>query len=402
MKKTTKLPKGFRLAGVKAGIKYKKRFDLALIQSRLDCVAAGVWTQNQIKAACIPYNQERINNGIRAVLVNAGCANACTGEEGAKNCLSLSAELARLLRVDSSQVLLSSTGVIGEQLPTHRILSSLPRLTSHLSGGGRGLDSIKRASRAILTTDTYEKTYGLELDCGGRVWGMAKGSGMIHPNMATMLGFVLSDVAISRELLQEALGAAVNESFNQISVDGDTSTNDMVLLLANGEAGGKPIDSRGAAFESFKDALTRVCIKLAKQIARDGEGASRLLEIEVRGARSEAAARALSRAVASSNLVKTAVFGGDANWGRIVCALGYSGAAFCANALSIDLCSKAGILRLVDGGLGVRFRESVARRIFLESKVEIVIDLHDGAYAAKAWGCDMGYDYIKINADYRS
>lgn len=405
--KTPTLPLGFKLSGIKANIKYKNRFDLALIYSKSECVAAGVWTKNKIQAACISYNKAIIDNYINAIMINSGYANACTGLQGDKNCIVCAKALSENLGIDSTNILLASTGVIGQQLPMDRILKAIPKLVSNKKASK---DSIKQASRAIMTTDTYPKTFGVkfQLDCESglkakaRIWGMAKGSGMIHPNMGTMLGFIITDVAIEKALLQEALSDVVNESFNQISVDGDTSTNDMAIVLSNGKAGNTLISAKGRDYETFKSALKQVCINLAKKIARDGEGATHLLEVVVKGAKDRIQARALSKAIIGSNLVKTAIFGKDANWGRIICAMGYSNSEFEAGKLDLSFESKKGSVDIVRQGVGLNFSESKARSVLSAQKVRIIVNLNDGKDEARAWGCDLSYDYIKINADYRS
>lgn len=419
VKQTKKLPKGFQLAGVKANIKYKNRLDLALIYSSSACKSAGVWTQNSIQAACITYNKANIQNDIHACLINAGCANACTGKKGEENCMITAQGLAKLLNLESKHILLAQTGVIGTQLPVSKILKSLPKL---LNRKNNNKDSIKFASQAIMTTDTFAKTYGVvcklsknkKIDSNNkanniksvknefRIWGMAKGSGMIHPNMATMLGFILTDVAISKALLQEALSEITRQTFNQISVDGDTSTNDMVIVLANGEAKNKEITSKNTDYELFKFGLKKVCTKLAKKIASDGEGATHLLEVKIKNAKSLEQAQKLSKSIIGSNLVKTAIFGRDANWGRIICAMGYSDTEFSAGKFNLMFASKNGKISIVKNGVGLIFDEGRAKNILSADTIRIIVDLQDGNYSAKAWGCDLSYDYIKINADYRS
>ncbi|RDU66549.1 bifunctional ornithine acetyltransferase/N-acetylglutamate synthase [Helicobacter didelphidarum] len=462
IRKTSKLPRGFKLSGIKANIKYKNRFDLALIYSKVPATGAGVWTKNSMQAACILYNKATIKNKIHAVMINSGYANACTSIQGDKNCILCAKSLGDGLLVPSESILLASTGVIGEQLPMERILKGIPKL---IHNRNNAKDSIKQASKAIMTTDTYPKTYGVKFwlesadilenlsnnknpkpqdtknenittkthkdslqentrddtesskdsqkekvvkskkdsqKINARIWGMAKGSGMIHPNMATMLGFILTDVAITQNLLQEALSEIVQQSFNQISVDGDTSTNDMVIILANGKAGNKEITQKNKDYETFRDSLKLVCVNLAKKIARDGEGATHLLEVVVKNAKTLEQAQRLSKAVIGSNLVKTAIFGKDANWGRIICAMGYSEAEFDSKKLDLYFESKKGKIKIVHDGIGLKFNENKARTILGADKVRIVINLNDGIQNAKAWGCDLSYGYIKINADYRS
>ncbi|EMZ39307.1 bifunctional ornithine acetyltransferase/N-acetylglutamate synthase [Helicobacter bilis] len=469
-KRSTKLPKGFKLSGVKANIKYKNRLDLALIYSQEPCQSAGVWTKNSVQAACITHNKAKIQNHIHAVMINSGCANACTGKQGEENCDKSAEALAKVLRIDSKHILLASTGVIGAQLPMPRILKAIPKLVAQKNSNK---DSIKLASKAIMTTDTFPKTFGItcklqspnDLDSKNtesgkekaarnektsdsknivinteskenakdsisienkldsktqeketcnekaktekknnkfRIFGMAKGSGMIHPNMATMLGFILTDIAISKELLQEALSEINTQTFNQISVDGDTSTNDMVVVLANGAAKNEIISSKSTDYEIFKKALKKVCVNLAKQIAKDGEGATHLLEVSIKNAQSLQQAQTLSKAIIGSNLVKTAIFGKDANWGRIICAMGYSNASFDASKFNLIFASKKGKIIIVKDGVGTAFNENKAKSILSADVVRILIDLQDGTHSAKAWGCDLSYDYIKINADYRS
>ncbi len=407
-----KLPKEFKLSGIKSNIKYKNRFDLALIYSKEACEFAGVWTQNKIQAACIKYNKNNAKNKIQAIMINSGYANACTGQQGDNDCKECADNLAKILKIDSKNILLASTGVIGQRLPMDRIIKAIPKLVNSKDSTK---DSMKNASKAIMTTDTFRKVCGVKFILPTqdkeksnktknytRIWGMAKGSGMIHPNMATMLGFILTDALIDRDLLQEALSEIVKETFNQISVDGDTSTNDMVVVLANGESKNIKIDTKNKDYELFKDGLRQVCIRLAKQIARDGEGATHLLEVEVKQARTLQQAQKLSKAIIGSNLVKTAIFGKDANWGRIICAMGYSDTEFDITKLNLSFESKNGKVIIAKNGVGVKFNENKAKNILSAEKIKILIDLKDGEYNAKAWGCDLSYDYIKINADYRS
>ncbi len=406
---STKLPSGFEISGIKAGIKYKNRLDLALIYSKHPCEYVGVWTQNKIQAACIKHNKSNYDNKIHAIMINSGYANACTGKDGDKDCALCADRLSKSLNIDSNAILLSSTGVIGQRLPMDRITKAIPKLVSSKSNTK---DSMKNASKAIMTTDTFRKVCGVKFNLTSkdsdesqsivRIWGMAKGSGMIHPNMATMLGFILTDVAISKSLLQESLSDIVKETFNQISVDGDTSTNDMVIVLANARANNKIIDTKNKDYEIFKEALKKVCLRLAKQIARDGEGATHLLEVQVKNAKTLEQAQKLSKSIIGSNLVKTAFFGKDANWGRIICAMGYSDADF--DTTKLDLCfeSKKGRVVVVKNGVGVKFNENKAKNILRADKIRIDINLKEGECSAKAWGCDLSYDYVKINADYRS
>lgn len=401
MKKIEQLPLGFGLSGVKAGIKYKDRYDLALVYSNTPCRASGVWTKNAMSAACISYNKNHIDNEIHAIMINSGCANACTGDIGYDNCIICAKELANKLSIQSTQILLASTGVIGTQLPMDRISKGINKLSKNI---GSNKKHIKKASKAILTTDTCTKIYGVEIKIGnhiGKIFGIAKGSGMIHPNMATMLGFIMTDIDICQNLLQEALKSCVDDSFNQISVDGDTSTNDMVIALSNGNLNNKKIVEKDESFLLFKTALNKVCTKLAKKIARDGEGANTLIQAHIKGAESKDSARKFSKSIISSNLVKAAIFGKDANWGRIICAMGYSGEFDFSN-IDLHIESKHGKVDIIKNGVALEFDNGVAAKILNCDKVNITVDLKNGEFEARAWGCDLSYDYVKINADYRS
>ncbi|MEW6182422.1 MAG: bifunctional glutamate N-acetyltransferase/amino-acid acetyltransferase ArgJ [Bacillota bacterium] len=389
------LPAGFMASGVASGIKKAKK-DLALLVSTVPAAAAGVFTTNRVKAAPLLITAERLQSGqAQAVIVNSGNANACTGPDGFADATAMARSTAAALRLPEELVLVGSTGVIGQRLPVEKIKAALPAAVKALGPSGRA------AAEAILTTDTVVKEAAVRFTIGGRrctVSGMAKGSGMIHPNMATLLAFLTSDVAVEAELLPQALKAAVDASFNMITVDGDSSTNDMVLALANGQAGNKVIDGPGEDYEVFLAALTAVSIELAKKIARDGEGASRLIEVRVKGARTPGDARTTARSIAASNLVKAAVFGRDANWGRILCAAGYSGADF--NPATVDIF--LGEEQVAANGAGLVFSEESAMKELEKDPVIITVDLKDGDGAATAWGCDLTYDYVKINASYRS
>jgi len=390
------LPKGFLASGVAAGIKKVKR-DLALIYSEVPAAAAGVFTTNRVKAAPLLVTAARLARGVaQAVVVNSGNANACTGEEGYADALAMARLAATVMKLPEELVLVSSTGVIGQRLPLEKIAAALPAAVAALDVTGHAA-----AAEAILTTDTVTKEAAVRFSVGGctcAVGGMAKGSGMIHPNMATMLAFITTDVAIEAALLRRALKEAVDASFNMITVDGDTSTNDMVVVLANGMAGNPKLTAAGPAYADFVAALTAVCTELAKKIARDGEGATRLIEVRVTGAKTLADARLAARAIAGSNLVKTAVFGRDANWGRILCAAGYSGAAFDPAKVAIFI----GAEQVAAGGAGLPFSEARASRELAQDPVVITVDFNEGAAAAVAWGCDLTYDYVRINASYRT
>jgi glutamate N-acetyltransferase/amino-acid N-acetyltransferase len=381
---------------VSAGIKNGKK-DVAVIFSDREAAAAGVFTTNRVKAAPVQLTMRHIESGrARAVVVNSGNANACNGPRGLEDARAMAARAGELLGVPAQQVLVGSTGVIGQPLPMDKVLPGIERAVAELSREG-GLD----AAEAIMTTDTFAKEAAVTLELGGReavVGGMAKGSGMIHPNMATMLGFITTDAAIAPGWLGKALLQAVERTFNMITVDGDTSTNDMVVALANGAAGNRVIDGEGPDFTAFCAALEEVCRNLAVAIARDGEGATKLLEVRVRGARTERDARTAARAVAASNLVKSAVFGEDANWGRVLCAVGYSGADFNPDAVDVFI----GDEKVAENGAALPFSEERAARALAGKHVVITIDMKTGDAGATAWGCDLTYDYVRINGSYRT
>lgn len=372
------------------------RPDLALIYSELPATVAGTFTTNRVKAAPVLLSQKRVACGrARAIICNSGNANACTGPQGWEDCAAMARDMARILGIPEEEVLVASTGVIGVPLPMARIEQGYQALVESLSRRGGSV-----AARAIMTTDTRSKEAAVSFTVGDKtavVGGMAKGSGMIHPNMATMLAFLTTDVAVDAVLLQEILSSVVAATFNMITVDGDTSTNDMVLLLANGASGVK-IERGREVVAQFHTALQELCTRLSRAIAADGEGATRLLEIRVEGARSEEDARKMARSIAGSNLVKAAVFGADANWGRIVCAAGYSGATFNPDGMDVFL----GDLQVACGGRGIPFDEVVARQILRQPEISIRIRLAEGTGKAVAWGCDLSYDYVRINSDYRS
>lgn len=389
-------PQGFLAAGVKAYIKKDKK-DLAVIYSELPAAAAGVFTTNRVKAAPLLITMEHIKDGrAQAIVVNAGNANACTGEPGLKNAVATAQKAGELLHIDSHDVIVTSTGVIGVQLPMDRVLAGVASAVGELSR-----DSGGEAAEAIMTTDTVPKKVAVEFTVGGKkavIGGMAKGSGMIHPNMATMLGFITTDTAVSPALLEQALKYAVHRTFNMITVDGDTSTNDMVAVLANGMAGNPEIAAEGSDYVAFREALLYVCTYLAKLVAKDGEGATKLVEVRVVNAVSEEDAKKAAMAVANSNLVKTAVFGEDANWGRIICAVGYSGAEFDPAEVDIFI----GDEKMCAAGTPLDFSEQRAKKILARDEVAILVDLKAGGAEATAWTCDFSYDYVKINADYRT
>lgn len=396
--------KGFQAASTAAEIKYKGRTDMAMVFSEVPCVAAGTFTTNVVKAAPVRWDQDIVYNhqGARAVICNSGIANACTGEEGFSYCRATAEAAAKALGIPEDSVLVASTGVIGMQLPIDRIANGVKAMAPKLQGtreAGLG------AAKAIMTTDTEKKEAAVEIEIGGKtvtVGGMCKGSGMIHPNMCTMLGFITSDVDISKELLQEALSEDIKDTYNMVSVDGDTSTNDTVLLLANGQAGNPKITEKNADYEEFKKALNYVNTTLAKKIAGDGEGATALFEVKVIGAATKAEAVTLSKSVVTSSLTKAAIYGHDANWGRILCALGYSGVQFDPEKVDLYFESKAGKIKIIENGVSTGYSEEEATKILSEDAVTAIADMKMGDAAATAWGCDLTYDYIKINADYRS
>ena len=393
---------GFSAAGVHCGIrKNHSKKDLALIYSEVPASAAAVYTTNLVKGAPLLVTKAHLQNGVaRAVICNSGNANTCNanGVQVAEETCAALAE--RFGSFPAEDVIVASTGVIGQPLDPAPILAGIPALLDSLSKDGSG-----DAAEAIMTTDLFRKEISVEFSLGGktcRLGGIAKGSGMIHPNMATMLVFLTTDCAISSRMLQKALSTDVQHTFNMTSVDGDTSTNDTCILLANGLAGNSPIEAEGEDFGIFMQALNTVTVALCRMIAGDGEGATRLLECRLTGASDEAAARVLAKSVICSSLVKAAMFGADANWGRILCALGYAGVPFSPEKTSVWFASAAGEIQVCQSGAGVEFSEEKAREILLEKEIEIRIALGDGDAGAVAWGCDLTYDYVKINGDYRT
>jgi len=387
-------------ASFSGGVK-KEGQDMAVLYSSHPAVSAGMCTTNRVRAACVDWNSDRLGNNIRLILANSGNANACTGPRGAQDSHKLASAAAARFQIHTEEVLLASTGVIGVPLPVEKMCSALAALpTLHDTP-----TALSDAASAIMTTDTVKKIAFFEFHSEGRtvrIAGIAKGSGMIHPNMATMLGFILTDAQIDARLLQDLTRDAVDESFNMISVDGDTSTNDMALVLANGASGVK-IDSRDSCNGiDFEKGLQKVCRELAVAIARDGEGATKLLRVDIEGGTSVSEARTLAKSVVSSNLVKAALFGEDANWGRIIAAMGYSGASFDPDKVSISFSSDAGELQVMDKGMPLPFDENSALIILKEKEIRIDISLTAGCAKATAWGCDLTYDYVKINGSYRS
>jgi glutamate N-acetyltransferase/amino-acid N-acetyltransferase len=400
-------PKGFKASGIRAGIKASAtKRDLALLYSEKPCTAAAVFTRNRVRAANILVTEEHLaksGGGIRALVANSGNANACTGEAGLAAARRMAEAAAGKLGIGREQCAVASTGVIGVPLPVERIEAAMADLAAGLRADGEGADA---ALEAIMTTDTKKKQRAIRfmLPSGHAacLGAMAKGSGMIHPNMATMIAVITTDAAISPAMLDKALRQAANRSFNRLTIDGDTSTNDMALVMANGAAGNPTIENEGPDYGAFAAALENVCVDLARQMAGDGEGATKMVTVTVSGAESEDDAAALAKSVAGSNLVKAACFGADANWGRVLCALGYAGRAFNPETANIRFSSKAGTIEVCKNGASVAFSEEEAKKILLETEIEIVTDVGKGPGTATAWGCDLSYDYVKINGDYRT
>jgi len=396
--------RGFKAASTAAGIKYRDRQDMAMIYSQEPCKSAGTFTTNIVKAAPVKWDKNQVTSGApaHAVVINAGIANACTGEEGMGYCGQTAGAAAQALGIPAESVLVASTGVIGMQLPIDRIAAGVRAMAPLL---GESLENGTGASRAIMTTDTKNKEVAVQFELGGTtvtMGGMCKGSGMIHPNMCTMLSFVTTDAAISKELLQEALSQDIQDTYNMISVDGDTSTNDTVLLLANGLAGNREITEKNEDYHTFCRALKIVNETLAKKMAGDGEGCTALFEVKVVGAETKEQAKVLAKSVICSSLTKAAIFGHDANWGRILCAMGYSGAQFDPEKVDLYFESAAGKMQIIKDGVAVDYSEEQATQILSEPEVTAVADIKMGNEKATAWGCDLTFDYVKINADYRS
>ena len=395
---------GFEAAAAAAGIKYQGRDDMALIYSGIPCRAAGTFTTNVVKAAPVKWDQKIVAEApyVQAVVVNSGIANACTGAEGYGYCKETAEEAAKVLGVPETAVLVASTGVIGMQLPMDRLKKGISLLKE---AKGEGAEKGTAAAKAIMTTDTVHKEIAVQVELGGKtvtIGGMCKGSGMIHPNMCTMLAFVTTDAAISKEMLQRAVSADVKDTYNMISVDGDTSTNDTLLVLANGLAGNPEITEENEDYRTFAAALNEVNTYLAKKMAGDGEGATALFEVKIVGAESKEQAVTLSKSVVTSSLVKAAIYGHDANWGRILCAMGYSGAQFDPEKVDLFFESAAGRIQIIENGVAVDYSEEEATRILSEPEVTAIADVKMGTASAVALGCDLTYDYVKINADYRS
>ena len=396
--------RGFKANGLNAGIKNNTKKDMALVYSEKPCAAAGTFTTNRVKAAPVKWDYKLVHESdyVQAVVVNSGVANAATGEEGMKCCMEMSENMGKALGIPAEAVLVASTGVIGRQLPMDIINAGIAKLPENMAADE---EHAALAAQAIMTTDTHSKQVAVRIDIDGvpvTIGGMCKGSGMIHPNMCTMLGFITSDVDISKELLQEALSEDIKDTYNMVSVDGDTSTNDTVLLLANGQAGNPKITEKNADYEEFKKALNYVNTTLAKKIAGDGEGATALFEVKVIGAATKAEAVTLSKSVVTSSLTKAAIYGHDANWGRILCALGYSGVQFDPEKVDLYFESKAGKIKIIENGVSTGYSEEEATKILSEDAVTAIADMKMGEASATAWGCDLTYEYVTINADYRS
>jgi glutamate N-acetyltransferase/amino-acid N-acetyltransferase len=404
MIKTTLQPvNGFLFSSIHAGIK-KKRKDLSLIYCPEGAVCAGTFTTNKTKAAPVVYSEALMKKGhpIKAVVINSGNANACTGMKGYDNAVVTANTIAELLAIDPQEVLLSSTGIIGVQLPMDKLLGGLPEVASALTANGLG-----DVAEGILTTDTTEKTFSttFKLPSSNQLVtlsGIAKGSGMIHPNMATMLSFVFTDIAIDPSALKKMTSSIVDETFNMVTVDGDTSTNDMFLVMASGALGNPVVTEGSLDYEIFKSVFLSIAKALAISIAKDGEGASKLLQVKLQGGYSLSDARTLAKSVISSSLVKAAFFGMDANWGRIICALGYAGVPFDPDKLNLSFESTAGHIQMMENGVGLIFDEDLALKVLSEPIIDILIHLQDGEHEAEAWGCDLTYEYVKINGAYRT
>lgn len=396
--------KGYKASGTSAGIKKNGSMDMAMIVSEVPCVAAGTFTTNIVKAAPVKWDQEVVYNHpyAQVIVCNSGVANACTGVQGYAYCKETAEKAAEYYGIDPMSVLVASTGVIGQQIPIDKIKAGVEKLVPMVEDT---LESGTLYAKAIMTTDTVKKEVAVSFELDGKtvtVGGCCKGSGMIHPNMCTMLGFVTTDINISKEMLQKALSASIEDTFNMVSVDGDTSTNDTVLLLANGLAGNEKITEENEDYAKFTEALNYVNTYLAKAIAGDGEGATALFEVKIVGAETKEQAVTLAKSVVTSSLTKAAIYGHDANWGRILCAMGYSGAQFDPEKVDLYFESAAGKLQIIENGVACDYSEEEATKILSEEAVTATADIKMGDATATAWGCDLTYDYVKINADYRS
>ncbi len=397
-------PQGFSANGINSGVK-KRKCDLSLILSNSDCVAAGVFTRNSVKAAPLIYNTELLNKEnakIRAVIINSGNANACTGAPGLENANKMAVTAANVLGVAKDSVLVASTGVIGVQLNMEKIEAGIKEIAPTL---GREQKHAGACAEGITTTDTFIKGVAYEIELGGKtvkIGAIAKGSGMIHPNMGTMLGFITTDCAITQPLLQKALSETTETTYNMISVDGDTSTNDMVVVLANGEAKNSLIDNENEDYQIFKNTLEELNKYLAKQIVLDGEGATKFLEVNIMGTKSIDDAKKMAKTIISSNLVKTAFFGEDANWGRIIASMGRSGAEFNQESVKIEFVSDAKSVITMENGTPIEFDDNYAHELLKNKFITINVTLRDGSAQSTAWGCDLSYEYVRINGEYRT
>ena len=396
-------PKGFLATGEHVGVKKVKK-DLAIIYSEKPALCSAVFTKNLVKAPPLWWCEKLVKEKqkIQAIVINSGNANACTGDRGYQDALAMADTLSECLNIKKESVLVTSTGVIGVYLPMDKIIPGIKETSKTL---GSDEKSAKRCAKAIMTTDTFRKEIAVEIDIKGKkvkLAGIAKGSGMIHPNMATMLGFITTDINISQELLDKAFKENINDSFNMITVDGETSTNDMAVILANGLAENPIVDKEDEDYEKFKTALDYITKYLAKQIVKDGEGATKFLECQIFNAKSKEDARVLCKAILNSNLVKTAFFGNDANWGRILSAMGASGVDFDPNQVKISFKNDTGEIKLFENGLPVEFDEDFAFKILKQEEIKILIDMNRGVESIIGWGCDLSFDYVKINAEYRT
>lgn len=396
--------KGFKAAYTEAGVKYANRKDMAMVFSETPCVSAGTFTSNVVKAACVKWDMKIVKSDkpMHGMVINTGIANACTGKEGFDACEATAKAMSENLGVPIDSIAVGSTGVIGMQLPVDKLIKGVNDMCTKLDSSK---ENGTNASIAIMTTDTVNKEFAVQFELGGKtvtLGGMSKGSGMIHPNMCTMIALLTSDINIDKALMQEAVSDVIADTFNMISVDGDTSTNDTFILMANGLAENEKITSKGEDYETFKKALFTACEYLARRMAADGEGASKLFTAKVVNAKSKEDAKVLSRSIISSNLSKAAIYGCDANFGRFLCAMGYSGVDFDQSKVELFFESKAGRLEVFKMGVPLEFDEDFATKIMKEDEVIVFVDMHDGDAKATAWGCDLTYDYVKINADYRS
>ena len=396
--------KGFKAAYTEAGVKYANRKDMAMVFSETPCVSAGTFTSNVVKAACVQWDMKIVKSDkpMHGMVINTGIANACTGKEGFDACEATAKAMSENLGVPVDSIAVGSTGVIGMQLPVDKLIKGVNDMCGKLDSSK---ENGTNASIAIMTTDTVNKEFAVQFELGGKtvtLGGMSKGSGMIHPNMCTMIALLTSDINIDKALMQEAVSDVIADTFNMISVDGDTSTNDTFILMANGLAENEKITTKGEDYETFKKALFTACEYLARRMAADGEGASKLFTAKVVNAKSKEDAKVLSRSIISSNLSKAAIYGCDANFGRFLCAMGYSGVDFDQTKVELFFESKAGRLEVFKMGVPLEFDEDFATKIMKEDEVIVFVDMHDGDAEATAWGCDLTYDYVKINADYRS